>query len=134
LAWRWYFIYLTILIKITVMKKSMLVLILSLAALYGSAQDTTVKTTTTTTVTHKYVYYPSVNVYFDQATGDYWYQDKDATEWTRTQTLPSTIIVDKTPQFPVESTGTDPWKNNQADIKKYKIKKNGTVKIKTRDN
>jgi hypothetical protein len=116
------------------MKKSLIGILLCLSILFVSAQDSTTHTTTTTTTTHKYYYDPSSNVYFDQSTGTYWYQDKGSTEWSKTQSLPSTIIVDKTQQVPIDVSGSDPWKNNTADIKKYKIKKNGTVKIKTRDN
>ena len=116
------------------MKKILLSMLLCVSTLFAIAQDSTTHTTTTTTTTHKYFYDPSSNVYYDQSTGTYWYQDKGATEWTKSQTLPSTVVVEKTKEVPVDVNGTDPWKNNTADIKKYKIKKNGTVKIKTRDN
>jgi len=95
-------------------------------------QTTTTQTTTTvTTQPHQYVYYPSLNVYYDPTSGNYWYQAPGATEWTTTQTLPTTVVVEKTtPQVQITYTGTDPYKNNAVDIKKYKIKKNGAVKIK----
>jgi hypothetical protein len=113
------------------MKKILLGLLLCGGILTATAQQNT--TTTTTTTTHKYFYDPSSNVYFDEATGTYWYQDKGATTWTKTQTLPSTVTVVKTEEHPITYTGSDPWQNNSSDIKKYKIKKNGTVKIKTKD-
>lgn len=116
------------------MKKIFLSILISGSILSASAQDSTVKTTTTTTTTaHKYSYYPSVNVYFDESTGTYWYLDSGATTWTKTQTLPATIVVEKTPQIPLDYTGEEPWKDNAADIKKYKVKKNGSIKIKMKD-
>jgi hypothetical protein len=119
------------------MKKILLSLMVFGSVLTASAQDSTTKTTTTTTTTtapHKYSYYPSNDVYFDQSTGSYWYHDKGSTTWMMTKTLPSTIMVEKTsPQFPINYTGDDPWKNNTTDVKKYKIKKNGTVKVKMKD-
>lgn len=103
-------------------------MLLSGAIFSASAQTTT--TTTTTTTTHKYYYYPSSNVYFDEASGNYWYWDDGSSQWTMTQTLPTTITVVKTERQPIMYKGDDPWKNNAADIKKYKTKKNGSIKIK----
>ena len=95
----------------------------------ASAQQTT--TTTTTTTTHKYYYYPSSNVYYDEATGNYWYYDNSSSQWTMTQTLPSTVTVTtETKRYPVMYKGDDPWKNNIADMKKYKVKSNGKIKMK----
>ena len=117
------------------MKKILLMVLVCGSILSASAQERTTQTTTTTTTTaHKYFYYPASDVYFDQATGNYWYHEKGSDTWTMTQTLPSTIIVEKTsPQYPIKYTGNDPWKNNMADVKKYKVKKNGTEKIKMKD-
>lgn len=122
------------------MKKVLLSLFVCGCVLSASAQVPTTTTTTTqvpgtsttvTTTDHKYVYYPSTNVYYDPTSGNYWYQNTGATEWTQTQTLPSTITIEKTtPQVEVLYNGTDPYKNNAMDIKKYKVKKNGAVKIK----
>jgi hypothetical protein len=114
------------------MKKILLGILLCGGILTASAQVNTTNTTTTTTTTHKYYYYPSSNVYFDESTGSYWYQDKGTTQWTKTQTLPSTITVEKTSEEPMTYSGTDPWQNNNSDVKKFKIKKNGTVKMKTK--
>lgn len=116
------------------MKKTLLGILICGSTLSALAQDSNVKTTTTTTSTaHKYYYYPESNVYFDEVTGNYWYQDKGATQWTKTQTLPATIIVEKTQQNLVPFDGDEPWKNNMKDVKKYKTKKNGAVKIKMKD-
>ena len=117
------------------MKKIFLFILISGSMLSVSAQvDTTTKTVTTTTSTHKYSYYPTSNVYFDQVTGNYWYRENSNAPWTMSQTLPTTITVDKTVEYPVTYSGNDPWKNNRGDIKKYKVKKNGVVKIKPANN
>jgi hypothetical protein len=109
------------------MKKILLALFVFGTFLTASAQTT--KTTTTTTTTHKYYYYPESNVYYDQASNSYWYYDEPTTQWTTVQTLPSTITVSKT-RYPITYKGDDPWKNNAADMKKYKVKHNGNVKMK----
>lgn len=117
------------------MKKILLSLLVSGSMLFAIAQDSTTKTTTTTTTTaHNYSYYPANDVYFDESTGNYWYKDKGSSSWTMTQSLPATIIVEKTsPKHPIIYKGDEPWKNNSADVKKYKTKRNGTVKIKMKD-
>jgi len=124
-------------IKINHMKKVIISMLVCGAMLSATAQDstgtsnpTTTTTTTTTTTAHKYFYYPSTNVYTDEATGNYWYWDKANSKWMMTQTLPTTITLDQT-KYPVEIQGNDPWKNNDADIKKYKVKGNGEIKVKT---
>jgi hypothetical protein len=96
--------------------------------LSASAQTNDSTTITTTTSTHKYYYYPSSNVYFDESSGNYWYQDKKGSNWSMTKTLPTNITVEKTDRYPLDYSGTDPWKNNTADVKKYKERRNGTVK------
>ena len=125
--------------KINTMKKILLMMLICGGVLSASAQDSTNSTTndnmsTTTspsTTTHKYYYYPSSNVYFDEASGNYWYKDNGANDWTEVQTLPATIMVDNTARVPLEYTGDEPWKNNASDIKRYKVKGNGSVKMKT---
>jgi hypothetical protein len=113
------------------MKKVLFLMLLVGVMVSASAQTTT---TTTTTTTHKYYYYPSSNVYYDQASGNYWYWDDSGSTWQMTQSLPSTITVTKTTKrYPVNYNGDDPWKNNAADMKKYKVKKNGTMKVKPKD-
>ncbi|MGN6540766.1 MAG: hypothetical protein ACTHKY_08170 [Ginsengibacter sp.] len=109
------------------MKKILFLMLISGSMLTASAQVTD----STTTTVHKYYYYPSSNVYFDEASGNYWYKD-NTSKWSETQTLPATITVEKTPRYSITYNGTEPWKNNTADIKKYKVKKNGTVKMKTK--
>ena len=117
------------------MKKILLSLVLSVSILSAIAQDSTTKTTTTTTTTARnYSYYPANDVYFDESTGNYWYKDKGAASWTMTQSLPATIVVEKTsPKYPIMYKGDEPWKNNSTDVKKYKTKRNGDVKIKMKD-
>jgi len=112
------------------MKKVLLSLLICVSILTASAQDVITKTTTVTTDSHDYLFYPSQNVYFEKASGNYWYLAPGSNTWTMTQTLPPTIVVEKTAQYPITYVGTDPWKNNSGDIKKYKVKKNGTIKIK----
>jgi hypothetical protein len=111
------------------MKKIILAMLVCVTMLSASAQTTTTSTTTTTT-THKYYYYPSTNVYYDDVTHNYWYWDNDSSQWSMTQTLPSTIVVEKTTRYPVMYKGDDPWKNNAADMRKYKVKKDGKIKAK----
>jgi hypothetical protein len=115
------------------MKKILLSMLICGSLLSASAQVTDTTTNTTVTTTHKYYYYPSSNIYYDNASGNYWYWDKSTSQWMMTQTLPSTITLEKTPQYPITYNGNDPWKNNMADMKKYKVRKNGTIKIKPKD-
>lgn len=112
------------------MKKILLAVLLCGTIASVSAQTTT--TTTTTTTTHKYYYYPSSNVYYDEASGNYWYWDDASSQWSMTQTLPTTVTVVQTERHPIHYTGDDPWKNNAADKAKYKSKKNGKGKMKSK--
>jgi len=112
------------------MKKILLGLLICGSMLSASAQVT--DSTTVTTTTHKYYYYPSSNVYFDEGSGNYWYWDNSTSQWSMTQTLPTTITLEKS-RYAVDYKGNDPWKNNMADMKKYKVKNNGTVKMKPKD-
>ncbi len=77
-----------------------------------------------------FYYYPSSNVYYNVSSGEYWYYDDVRTTWTLVKTLPATIVVEKTPRYPVYYNGTDVWKENAAHVKKYKVKKNGDIKAK----
>ena len=122
--------------KLNQMKKILFSMLICGTIISASAQttDSTSTTTTTTTTTgHKYYYYPSSNVYWDEASGNYWYWDNSTTQWSTTQTLPTTITVDKTNRYSLDYNGTDPWKNNASDLKKYKVKKNGEVKVKPKN-
>jgi hypothetical protein len=120
--------------KNTIMKKIIFFLLVCGLGYSASAQNdstTTTNTTTTTTTTHKYYYYPESNIYYDDVNGSYWYYDEPTTKWTMTQTLPSTVTLVKTPRYQISYNGTDPWKNNAMDVRKYKVKKNGKVKAKS---
>jgi hypothetical protein len=108
------------------MKKILFVLLVSIVGYSAMAQN---QTTTTTTTTHKYYYYPSTNVYWDQASGNYWYYDNG--NWTSVQSLPSTVTITKTtPKYRIYTSGDEPYVNNATDMKKYKVKRNGTIKSK----
>ena len=108
------------------MKKILLAMIVCLSLLAGkqsAAQDTVVQQT-------KYYYYPSSNVYFNPATNDYWYYDEPSTTWTSVKELPSTMTLVRSPRYLVYYKGTDVWKDNPAHVKKFKVKKNGDIKVK----
>lgn len=106
------------------------VLLISTLGLTAMAQNETMSTTTTT---HRYYFYPSTNVYYDDVSGNYWYYDDPTTQWVVVKTLPSTITIAKAPRYHVTYNGDDPWKNNAADLKKYKVKGNGKIKTKPMD-
>ena len=127
------------------MKKILILFLIggSLTASAQTNQQTTTSTTTSTTTPtnntsvqpgqHDYYFYPSQNVYYDKASGNYWYKESPtAATWTETTTLPSTINVQSEQSYPIQYNGNDPWKNNTADLKKYKVKNNGVVKMKTK--
>lgn len=106
---------------------------------FGSAllaQDSTV-TTNTTTTTHtakqmRFYYYPSSNIYFDPTNNDYWYWDDTSSQWTSAAELPATIHLVKTNKVVVYHSDADVWKDNAEHLKKYKTKKNGTIKAKSK--
>ncbi len=79
----------------------------------------------------RFYYYPSSNVYYNVSTGEYWYYDNGTTNWVDVKTLPTTIVVEKTPRYTVYYNGPDVWKDNTVHQKKYKSKK-GTTTEKTR--
>ena len=125
------------------MKKILILFLISGSVLTASAQvDSTTTTTSTTTSTtnstvqpsqHQYYFYPSQNLYYDKASGNYWYKESpSATTWTETTTLPSTMNLENEENYPLHYQGTSPWKNNTADLKKYKARKNGAEKMKTK--
>ena len=77
---------------------------------------------------HKYYYYPEMNVYFDEANGNYWFKDNPSSAtWKRTRTLPSTFKPGKGPRYKLNYKGINPWENNKEDIIKYKVNPNGKV-------
>ena len=98
----------------------------------SSAMAQTTTQTTTTTVRTKYYYYPSSNVYYNPTTSDYYYYDTPGSTWSDVKTLPSTITLNENDRNTLYYSGTDPYKNNSMDLKKYKIKKNGKVKTKSK--
>ncbi len=101
--------------------------IMPLGAQVTSSMTTPPKTNPTFTPgSHKYYYYPSTNVYFDEANGNYWYKDRPSSAtWKRTRTLPSTFNPRTGPRYKLNYKGINPWKNNKEDIIKYKVKPNG---------
>ena len=114
------------------MKKIILILIGVASYFPLSAQVTSSVTTPPTTNptfkpgSHKYYYYPSTNVYLDEANGNYWYKEKPySTTWKRTRTLPQNFKPGKGPRYKLDYKGIDPWKNNKEDILKYKVNKKG---------
>jgi hypothetical protein len=121
------------------MKKLLLLSLICGAAFSADAQVVTDTVTTTTSrkvtrasVKHRYYYYPGSNVYFDETSGNYWYRSAPDTTWTMAQTLPTTITIDRGSRYLMPYNNDEPWRHNAADIKKYKIKKDGSVKVKPR--
>lgn len=121
------------------MKKMLATLLVCLTVFCTSvmAQKTTT-TTTTTTSSHnarvmRFYYYPSSNVYYNPTDNDYWYYDDATSKWTSVPELPTTVHLVKTDKVTVYHTDGDVWKDNADHIKKYKMKKNGTVKAKGSD-
>ena len=78
----------------------------------------------------KFYYYPSSNIYYNPSTNQYWYYNTTTTAWLEVKTLPTTIVVTKTPSYTVYYNGEDVWKDNPAHMQKYKVKKNGAAKVK----
>jgi hypothetical protein len=113
------------------MKKIFSILILCAVIAPVSAQDTSWQTEanrTFTPGTHKYYYYPSTNIYFDEANGNYSFKDNPSSAtWKRTRTLPSTFKPGKGLRYKLNYKGIDPWKNNKVDIIKYKVNPKGKV-------
>ncbi len=117
------------------MKKILISMLICGAVFSASAQNDSANSTSIntspTTIMHKYFYYPSSNVYFDEGSGNYWDWNNGTSKWITVQTLPSTITVGNAERYPIDVTGNDPWLNNASDLKKYKVKGNGEVKMKT---
>jgi hypothetical protein len=78
----------------------------------------------------RFYYYPSSNIYYNPTTNQYWYYDNASTTWIEVKTLPTTVVVTKSPRYTVYYNGEDVWKDNAAHMQKYKVKKNGTTKAK----
>lgn len=116
------------------MKKISLFLIICMGV-FSTLMAQTTTTTTTTSSSHnakqmKFFYYPSSNVYYDPANNDYWYYDDATSQWSSVTELPATVHLVKTRKVTVYHNDADVWKDNAVHQKKYKIKKNGTVKPK----
>lgn len=114
------------------MKKIISIALISCGLVFSAglkAQQTTTTTTSTQDSTQFY-YYPSSNVYLNPATNQYWYYDTGSSTWVSAQQLPSTITLVKEPVYTVYYNGTDVWKDNAEHMKKYKVNKNGKVKVK----
>lgn len=109
----------------------MVVVVLASVMVQKASAQVTQSTSTTTTTTHRYFYYPEANVYFDPDAETYWYYDQPETKWVISKNLPSTIQVKKTPRYIVRYNGNDPYSQNAEHIKKFKIKRDGSVKVKT---
>lgn len=81
----------------------------------------------------KFFYYPSSNIYYNEATSEYWYNN--GSQWVLVKNLPGTIVIEAHPaKYTVYYNGTDVWKDNDTHKTKYKIKKDGTIKVKPKDN
>lgn len=79
----------------------------------------------------KYWFYPAQNVYFSDVTGNYWFYDESRTEWVEASRLPAWLtMTDTDTRYEIVYKGTDVWKQNKQHKIKYKVKKDGTVKMK----
>jgi len=78
----------------------------------------------------RFYYYPASNIYFNPESNQYWYYDDVNANWVEVKTLPTAVVLTKTPRYTVYYNGEDVWKDNPAHMQKYKVKKNGTVKAK----
>lgn len=112
------------------MKRIFIVVLLVSGSVFVMKASAQTNTESTTTTTHRYYFFPDANVYYDPDAQFYWYHDEAVDKWIRQQSLPGTIVVKKTPRYIVRYKGDDPWKNNVEDLKKFKVKKNGEIKIK----
>lgn len=118
------------------MKKIIICLTFLVCLNYINAQTAdvaNVQTQTTNTVTpSKYYYYPTVDAYYDVATGNYWYHDVPTSSWISVSTLPSSYVInDQTERFEILYEGTDVWKDHKKHRKIYKVKRNGQVVVRT---
>lgn len=81
----------------------------------------------------KFYYYPSTNVYFNDLNSEYLYYDSSTSNWVTVKQLPTTILVQPSDmKYAVYHNGTDIWKDNETHRTKYKTKKGGTIKIKSK--
>jgi len=82
----------------------------------------------------KYWYYPSQNVYYNDATGDYWYFDNGTTKWVSSKTLvaPYVAVLPTDTKYQIMYPSPEIWKANVNHKVKYKVKKDGTIKTKVK--
>ena len=87
-----------------------------------------------TTVVIKYWYYPAQNIYYDEASGDYWYYDVPTVKWIEVKQLPSTYTLAGTDtRYRISYKGQNVWMDNKKHRIKYKVKKDGRVKVKPKN-
>lgn len=81
----------------------------------------------------KFFYYPSNNVYYNEASSEYLYYDEPSSTWMTVKQLPTMIVLEPTAmKYAVYSNNKEIWKENNAHKTKYKVKKDGTVQQKTK--
>jgi len=70
----------------------------------------------------KFWYYPSQNVYYNEASGNYWYFDATSKKWTWVKQLPTTytVITATDERYPVTYKNNDVWMDNKTHTVKYK--------------
>jgi hypothetical protein len=116
------------------MKKILLgaLVLLSVYGFKASAQvnTSTASTGVTTHHHHEYYYYRSSNVYYDPEASVYVYYDEPSSKWLSAQKLPSNLVIANSPRYTIVYDGDDVWQQNAVHLKKYKVKKNGRIKIK----
>jgi hypothetical protein len=79
------------------------------------------------------LYYPSQNVYYNDATATYWYYDAPTVKWMEVKALPPVIkLGDADIKYEVFYKGPDVWRSNKDHKIKYKVKKDGTIKQKVK--
>jgi len=89
---------------------------------------------TTTVVRHYYYYYPAQNIYYDEVAGDYWYYDASTAKWVEVTTLPSAYIVkDKDNRYKIYYNGENVWMDNKKHRIRYKVKNDGRIKVKPKN-
>jgi hypothetical protein len=115
------------------------ILFLSLVVLMGFSAMAQEPATAATAATNdagrvKFFYYPSTNIYYNEATSEYLHYDDATSTWLTVKQLPTTVVVEPTAmKYAVYYNGNEIWKENAAHKTKYKVKKDGTVKEKSKD-
>jgi len=73
----------------------------------------------------KFYYYPSANLYYNTATGQYAYLNNGT--WVTSKALPRGMTVRNTQRHVVYNASPEVWVNNQAHVTRYKS--NGKTKV-----